>query len=189
MATNLMDIARLLSVIAGYDGLDPRMIPESPLRQSVKDYASELSTFIGRESTSGENLGTGMRIGLLRESFLVPGMSEAVKSTVHAVATNFLSASGATVREMSVPLHLLGPAIWTAATRGSTARPPISPDAALAASMASRSRSVRSIHPNQSCSRPPSLLGHLRKGEVRRSCGGEKRTDTSSSYELYMTKR
>lgn len=121
MATSLMDIARLLSVIAGYDGLDPRLTPESPLRQSVKDYASELSTFIGRESTSGENLGTGMRIGLLRESFLVPGMSEVVKPTVHAAATNFFGASGATVREMSVPLHLLGPAIWTAATRGSTA--------------------------------------------------------------------
>jgi amidase len=121
MATNLMDIARLLSVIAGYDGLDPRMTPESPLRENVKDYASELSSFVGRELISGEKLGKGLRIGLLTESFVVPGISEAVKTTVHAAATKCFAASDATIHEISVPLHLLGPAIWTAATRGSMA--------------------------------------------------------------------
>jgi amidase len=121
MATNLMDIARLLSVIAGYDGLDPRMTPESPLRENVRDYAAELSSFIGRKLSSGDKLGTGMRIGLLTESFVAPGMSDAVKTTVHAAASTCFAASGATIREISVPLHLLGPAIWTAATRGSMA--------------------------------------------------------------------
>ena len=121
MATNLMDIARLLSVIAGYDGLDPRMTPESPLRANVKDYPSELLAFQKRNLASDKKLGSGMKIGLLTESFAVPGMSDEVRSKVHAAATKHFTASGATVREISVPLHLLGPAIWTAATRGSMA--------------------------------------------------------------------
>lgn len=121
MATNLMDIARLLSVIAGYDGLDPRMTPESPLRENVTNYASEASDFIGCDPGSGNKLGTGMCIGLLTESFTVPGMSDAVRTTVHGAATTCFAAAGATVHDISVPLHLLGPAIWTAATRGSMA--------------------------------------------------------------------
>ena len=121
MATNLTDIARLLSVIAGYDGLDPRMGPESPLRANVKDYPSKLLAFQKRKLASDEKMGSGMKIGLLAESFAVPGMSDEVRSKVHAAATKHFTASGATVREISVPLHLLGPAIWTAATRGSMA--------------------------------------------------------------------
>lgn len=121
MATNLMDVARLLPVIAGYNGLDPRMTPESPLREHVKDYASELSSFVGRGLRSNEKLGTGMRIGLFTESFVVPGMSEAVKSTVHDAATKFFVASGVTIREIFLSLHLLGLAIWSAAIRGSIA--------------------------------------------------------------------
>ncbi len=119
MATNLVDIAKLLSAIAGYDGLDPRMTPESPLRSNVKDYPAELSAFT-KENADGK-LGTGMKIGLVTEGFSVPGMSESVRSVVHAAATKHFAASGAIVSEVSIPIHLLGPAIWTAATRGSMA--------------------------------------------------------------------
>lgn len=103
MATNLMDIAKLLSVIAGYDGLNPRMSPESPLRADVRGYVSELSKVTSRKLNADENLGTGTRIGLLTESFSIPGMSEQVRSTVHTAATRQFTASRATVREISVP--------------------------------------------------------------------------------------
>jgi amidase len=111
MTTNLRNIAKLLSVVVGYDGLDPRMSPESPLRADVRDYASELSKFTSQKLNVDEKLGTGMRIGLLTEPFSIPGMSEQVRSTVHAAATRHFTASGATAREISAatssrPSHL-----------------------------------------------------------------------------------
>ena len=38
MASNIEDIALLLKVLAGYDSLDPRKTPESPLPANVKEY-------------------------------------------------------------------------------------------------------------------------------------------------------
>ena len=109
MARNLDDIATLLTVVAGYDGLDPRMTPESPLRQNVTDYAKELSTI--------QNPGKGLKIGIIKESLTSPGTQPEVANTVRSAATKHFEAAGATVSEVSIPLHLLGPAIWTVATR------------------------------------------------------------------------
>ena len=122
MARNLMDIATLLTVTAGYDGLDPRMTPESPLRSQVKDYASELSAFQNRILTPSERLGTGMKIGVLEESFEAPGVSPSVNSIVHSAALEHFAASDASIHKVSIPMHLLGPAIWTVATRGTMAQ-------------------------------------------------------------------
>uniref|UniRef100_A0A8H7N088 Amidase domain-containing protein n=1 Tax=Bionectria ochroleuca TaxID=29856 RepID=A0A8H7N088_BIOOC len=47
LATNIEDIALSLTVLAGYDGLDPRMGPESPLRDKVQRYHEELAAFGG----------------------------------------------------------------------------------------------------------------------------------------------
>ncbi len=53
----------------------------------------------------------GLRIGLVRESFGVPGLSEpAVDDTVRA-ACDRLAAAGASVREVSVPVHTRGGAL------------------------------------------------------------------------------
>ncbi|KAL2427269.1 Amidase [Exophiala dermatitidis] len=109
MARNLEDIATLLTVIAGYDGLDPRMSPESPLRQNVVDYAKGLS--------SAENPGKGLKVGIIKESLSSPGTQAEVAETVRSTAFKHFEASGATVSEVSLPMHLLGAAIWTAATR------------------------------------------------------------------------
>ena len=119
MAKKLEDIAKLLTAIAGYDGVDPRMTPESPLRANVKDYDAELSEF--RSSSSGK-LGAGMKIGILSEGFACPGMSAAVASTVKKAALEHFAKAGTEVQEVSEPMHLLAPAIWTAATRGDMAR-------------------------------------------------------------------
>lgn len=107
MANNLEDLAVMLSVLAGYDGLDARMTPESPLRANVKDYSEELNKTPSKP----------LKIGLITESFSAPMTSSRASSIVRDAATKHFSSAGSTVSEISVPLHSFGPAIWTAATR------------------------------------------------------------------------
>ncbi|KAI1837623.1 hypothetical protein DTO006G1_3101 [Penicillium roqueforti] len=117
IASRLEDVAALLEVMAGYDGLDPRMTPESPLMDQVKPYRQLLSDFRQQVLARPSDVGQGWKIGLLTESFLVPGVSPEVRDTVRDAARRFFEAAGATVVEISVPLHSEGPVIWTASTR------------------------------------------------------------------------
>ncbi|PKY01558.1 amidase [Aspergillus campestris IBT 28561] len=112
MASSLPDIAVLLQVLAGYDGIDARMTPETPLRHAVKDYPALLA----QPSQPQRPL----RIALIRESFEVPGLSPQVRDTVRNAAHAFFPAHGeAVISEIDIPMHAEGPAIWTAATRTS----------------------------------------------------------------------
>lgn len=112
MALTLEDIALLLQVIAGYDGMDGRMTPETPLRENVQAYHDELRAF-PRDVAEVKKL----RIGIITESLSSPHSSAEVASVVREAAFEHFSAAGATVSEVSVPMHLLGPSIWTAACR------------------------------------------------------------------------
>jgi amidase len=96
MTRTVADNARLLQAIAGPDGIDPR---QRDVR--VGDYGAELDAGV-----------RGMRIGMLREGFGQPGGEPDVDAHVRQAAT-VLEKLGATVQEVSVPLHLLGPALWT----------------------------------------------------------------------------
>lgn len=120
MATSIEDVALLLSVLAGYDGLDHRMTPETPLRENVKDYLKILSDRVGEKKAKGEwtnsEAGKGLRVGILTEGWQIPTLTEEMASTVRKAANRFASL-GAQVEEVSVPIHLDGPLIWTAATR------------------------------------------------------------------------
>lgn len=118
IASNLEDIAALLEVMAGYDGLDPRMTPESPLTNQVKPYRKLLTDFRHKISSKpgGDRAWT---VGILKESFTIPGVSPDVRDAVYKNATQHFKAAGATVVEISVPMHLEGPIIWTASTRPS----------------------------------------------------------------------
>lgn len=117
MAGNLEDIAMLLQVMAGYDGIDPRMTPESPLRHQVPNYPEILKDFKTRMVQDGEQLGSGLKIGLLVESFEVMGLSDQVRDTVLQAARRCFTAAGAEVIDISVPMHRQGALIWTASTR------------------------------------------------------------------------
>jgi amidase len=117
LAANLEDIALLLQVMAGYDGIDPRMTPESPLQDEVEDYPRILAEFRNRNLKDEDRIGSGMKIGLLTESFKVPGLSQEVREGVLRSARSFFAAAGAEVKDISVPLHGEGSLIWTAATR------------------------------------------------------------------------
>lgn len=96
MTANVADNALLLEVIAGDDGYDPRI--KSP---KVEDYTAALGGGV-----------KGMKIGILKEGFEQVGAEPGVNESVKAAAKRFASL-GAEVEEISIPMHMVGPAIWT----------------------------------------------------------------------------
>ena len=97
MTDTVANNALLLEVIAGADGLDPRQkgVPENP------SYAHAL-----------EQGAEGLTIGVVTEGFGHPNSEPAVDETVRAAIAQ-LDAIGASVREISIPEHLVGGAVWT----------------------------------------------------------------------------
>jgi amidase len=96
MTANVSDNALLLEVIAGDDGYDPRI--KAP---KVKAYTQALEGGI-----------KDMKIAVVKEGFAQPGAEKTVDDKV-AKAAKTLGSLGAKVSEVSIPMHLLGPAIWT----------------------------------------------------------------------------
>lgn len=105
MCRSARDCARMLEAIAGPDGLDPRQGGAV-----TQPYVAEL-----------EHGAHGLRIGILTEGFGWPDVSQPdVDEAVRAAAQTFESL-GASVTEVSVPMHRDGLAIWTAiAAEGAT---------------------------------------------------------------------
>jgi amidase len=96
MTATVADNALLLEVIAGADGLDPRQ------------YAPRTAAY-----TQALGGGVrGLRIAVVREGFGHANSEPAVDDKVRAGAARFRTL-GATVEEVSLPMHLAGPAIWT----------------------------------------------------------------------------
>ena len=120
MTRTVEDCALLLGVLAGYDGIDFRMTPETPLRSQVPDYIGDLKAWIASKKSKAEwtpsTAAKGLRVGILKESFELAGLDQEVISTVMAAAERFRSL-GADVQDISIPLHLHGAAIWTIAAR------------------------------------------------------------------------
>jgi amidase len=95
----------MLEAIAGEDGLDPR---QSGVR--VEPYVQGL-----------ERGSEGLRVGVLREGFEIPGLSEPDVDAAVRDAADRLAGAGATVEEVSVPMHRDGLAIWAGvANEGAT---------------------------------------------------------------------
>jgi amidase len=95
MTRTVRDNALLLEVLAGADGLDPRQY--SP---KVANYTEALEGGV-----------RGLRIGIVKEGFGYANSESDVDAQVMAAAQLFKKL-GATVDEISLPMHLLGPAIW-----------------------------------------------------------------------------
>jgi amidase len=98
LARTVRDLALALDAIAGPDGLDPR-----------QGGISAVATLPGLDRGVD-----GLRVGLLREGFGIadasePEVDDAVRETAHA-----LERLGATVTDVSVPMHEHGMAIWSA---------------------------------------------------------------------------
>ncbi len=96
MTTNVADNALLLEVIAGPDGLDPRQYDVR-----VDKYTAALGRGVA-----------GMRIGVVTEGFGHANSEADVDAAVRAAADKYRQL-GATVEEVSIPMHLDGAAIWT----------------------------------------------------------------------------
>jgi len=99
ICNNVENVARLLAAIAGPDGHDPRTI-----NARTGDYLGAL----GKGAK-------GMKIAVLREGFGHPTTDPRSAETDAKVraAIEELRALGATIEEVSVPLHFDGPHIWT----------------------------------------------------------------------------
>ncbi|KAH8203356.1 hypothetical protein TruAng_002451 [Truncatella angustata] len=97
MARTCMDCATLLEAIAGVDGLDDRQVAGCPFPGQVPGYAGELSR-------SGRTGAAGLRIGILKEGISSPVLEEELKNKFLAAAKEF-EKLGATVEEVSVPMH------------------------------------------------------------------------------------
>ena len=98
MTKNVRDNALLLEVIAGVDGYDPRQFHER--QPGTLDY------------TTGIDGGVkGMRIGIVKEGFGHRGAEADVEACVQRAGERF-RALGAIVEEISIPEHLVGPALW-----------------------------------------------------------------------------
>ncbi len=96
MTATVADNALLLEVIAGADGLDPRQYDVR-----VDRYTSALGRGVA-----------GLRIGIVGEGFGRPESEPDVDQKVRQAADR-LRALGAIVEDVSIPMHLDGPAIWT----------------------------------------------------------------------------
>jgi amidase len=92
-------VARLLTAIAGPDGYDPRTI-----NARIGDYMGSLGKGV-----------KGMKIAVLREGFGHPTNDPRAPATDAKVreAISEYRSLGATVEEVSVPMHYDGPHIWT----------------------------------------------------------------------------
>lgn len=97
MTRTVTDNARLLAVLAGSDGIDPR----------------QRDVLVGNYLAGIDDGAAGLRVGVLQEGFGGPNAEAGVDQAVRA-ATERLRELGAVVEDVSVPLHALGPALWTA---------------------------------------------------------------------------
>jgi amidase len=95
MTANVRDNALLLEVIAGPDGLDSR-------QRDVK---------VARYTDALDGGARGLRIGVLAEGFGHPNSEADVDAKVRGAADRF-GKLGATVSDVSLPMHALGHPVW-----------------------------------------------------------------------------
>jgi len=98
MCSSVADCARVLEVIAGADGLDPRQGATIP--------TDEYTDALGTDAAD-------VTVGVLEEGFGHEQSEAGVDGTVREALATF-EAAGAEVREVSVPMHLDGLPIWNA---------------------------------------------------------------------------
>jgi amidase len=98
MARSVADCALMLEVIAGEDGLDPRQV-----RSTTQPFSEHLDADI-----------SGMKVGLVKEGFGIPDVSEPDVDDAVGVAARAFEQAGAQTIEVSVPMHADGLAIWNA---------------------------------------------------------------------------
>ncbi|WQF76831.1 Putative amidase [Colletotrichum destructivum] len=102
LCRSVTEVAQCLDAISGYDGIDDKSLGAAS--HGSYDFSAALQSSSGRLD--------GVKIGLLKEGFDQDIVDPRVRDHVLAAARK-LESLGATVEEVSVPLHLEGPSIWT----------------------------------------------------------------------------
>lgn len=105
MTRSCMDCADLLQAIAGVDGLDDRQIAGTPFPSCVPQYGSML------RATEDQGV-KGLRIGVLKEGLSSPILDPGVERKFRA-AVQVFEKLGATVTEVSVPMHGIARTLYT----------------------------------------------------------------------------
>lgn len=114
LACSVLDAARCLDAVAGYDGIDDRSLGAG--KHNSRGFTESLQS-----TGNGAKALAGLKIGILTEGFEQSVINPEVKAVVRAAVDKF-ERLGATVEEVSVPDHLDGPAVWTIQQRISGAQ-------------------------------------------------------------------
>jgi amidase len=109
MTRTVLENALLLQSIAGNDNIDDRSFP-APTPAKLPKYYSHL-----KNSSKPQDL-SEMKIGIVKESLETSVLDPRVKDLFNA-ACDSLRKCGATVSEVSIPIHKKGPSIWTAVSK------------------------------------------------------------------------
>ncbi|KAF2110968.1 amidase signature domain-containing protein [Lophiotrema nucula] len=109
MTRTVLDCAALLEAVAGTDDIDDRGFA-APAPGDVPQYYANLK---GRKEPKDLQ---GLRIGIISESLMGAVVDPRVKETFLTAAEGFRKL-GATVEDVSIPIHKKGPAIWTGVSK------------------------------------------------------------------------
>ena len=107
MAKTVRDAALLLEAIAGPDGIDDPQPPYLP--PGTLQYTSQLDTFASSTNTTKPL--TGIRIGVLKEGFEIPAMSQNIFNLCSSAVAKFKDL-GAELVDISIPSHLNAATVW-----------------------------------------------------------------------------
>ncbi|MBT5897878.1 MAG: amidase [Rhodospirillaceae bacterium] len=97
MTNSVADNALMLEVLAGDDGYDPRQYNVKTQRYT--------------QALQGKKGIKGMKIAIIKEGFMQENAESDVNTKVRAAAKK-LQSMGAKVKEVSIPMHMLGAALW-----------------------------------------------------------------------------
>ncbi|KAF2006426.1 amidase [Amniculicola lignicola CBS 123094] len=109
MTKKVLDNALLLQAISGSDNIDDRGFA-APSPNTLPKYYEILKSL-----ESPKDL-TGVRIGIITESLTSAVLDPRLRNTFLKAAEGFRNL-GATLEEVSVPMHKKGPAIWTGVSK------------------------------------------------------------------------
>lgn len=108
MTRTVLENALFLEAIAGNDNIDDRGFA-APSPRNIPTYSSISSLPANKPLV-------GRKIGIITESLSMPALDPRVTETFRTAAEQFTKL-GATVEEISIPIHSKGSAIWTGVSK------------------------------------------------------------------------
>lgn len=108
MTRTVLENALMLEAIAGNDNIDDRSFP-APYPPAIPKYSSIANL-------EAERPLAGKKVAIIAESLAMPALDPRVINTFRTAVQRFVEL-GATVEEISIPIHSKGAAIWTGVSK------------------------------------------------------------------------